>query len=257
MLPKLKFFLLSVVLKFRSNFSQLYIFFPLHFSYETFSNIFLITDNTKLYLLYHFINDKINNMKFIKKNFLLLFAFLLPIVLIATVALSTYFPSLFLSTSYNFIYMSCDYRTNYSYAYNCENYLQKSSSVVNNKFTLNNVDPTLDSDNNKIPDINENYTTRIFLHDTQKNESREIALEEAQKLTLNNLLTSPDGVTVSNHFDRSSGDFFFIFGDNSSSYDYYLTKGKNVNKLNLINNNNLYYYQNNFKFVGWVLPGRN
>ena len=117
-------------------------------------------------------------MEFIKKNFALLLAFILPIVLIAVVALSTYLPSLFLSTSYNFVYTSCANGTNYDYSYNnCDNYLMKRYSVVGAKLVANNVDPTLDSDNDKITDVNENYTARIFLHNTIKNESREITFE--------------------------------------------------------------------------------
>ncbi len=195
-------------------------------------------------------------MEFIKKNFAILLAFILPILLIAIVALSAYLPSLFLSTGYNFIYTSCTDGTNYYYAYNCDNYLQQRYSVVGNKIVANNVDPTIDSDNDSIPDINENYTARIFLHNTLTNESREITYEEARTMTLNSLLTSPDGVTVSSHYDVNGGDFF-IFGGGSSSYGYYLTKGNSKDKLNLINSSDRYYYQNNFQFIGWVLPGRN
>ena len=196
--------------------------------------------------------------EFIKKNFAILLAFILPIVLIIVVALSTYLPSLFISTDYNFVYTSCTDGTNrYYYPYNCDNYLQKRYAVVNNKLVVNAVDPALDLNNDKIPDFKENYTARIFLHDTQKNESREITLEEAQTLTLNNLLTSADGVTVSGYYDRNGGDLFFIFDGGSSSYGYYLTKGKSKSKLNLINNTDQYYYRNNFQFIGWVLPGRN
>lgn len=193
--------------------------------------------------------------EFFKKNFAIVLAFVLPIALIAIIALSTYLPSLFLSTNYNFIYSSCTAGTNY-YPYYCNNYLQKRYSVVNGKMVVNAIDPTQDSDNDSIPDINENYTARIFLHDTKKNESREITLEEAQTLSLNGLLTSPDSVTVSSHYDRGV-DFFFIFDGGSSSYGYYLTKGKSRSKLNLINRDDLYYYRDNFQFIGWVLPGRN
>ncbi len=191
--------------------------------------------------------------EFIKKNLALLLAFILPIILIAIVALSTYLPSLFLSTSYNFVYSSCTDGTNY-YSYRCDNYLQKRYSVVDNKLIINDIDPTQDSDNNGTPDINENYTARIFLHDTKNNESREITLEEAQTLTFNSLITSPDGVTVSSSYDRGA-DFFLIF-DGGSTYGYYLTKGKSRSKLNLINTNER-YYRNNFQFIGWALPGRN
>ncbi len=193
--------------------------------------------------------------EFLKKNFALLLAFILPVALIVIVALSTYLPSLFLSTNYNFIYSSCTDGSNY-YSYRCDNYLQKRYSVVSNKLVVNDVDPNQDSDGDTILDINENYTARIFLHDTKKNESREITLEEAQTLSLSGLLTSSDGVTVSSHYDRSGGDFF-IFGGSSSSYGYYLTKGKSRDKLNLINRDDQYYYRDNFQFIGWVSPGRN
>jgi len=192
--------------------------------------------------------------EFIKKNLIILIAFMLPVALIAIVALSTYLPSLFLSTNYNFVYSSCTDGSNY-YSYRCDNYLQKRYTVVNNNLIVNSIDPTQDSDNDGIPDINENYTARIFLHDTKKNESREITLEEAQTLKLNNLLTSPDGLTVSSHYDRGA-DSLFIF-DGGSSYGYYLTKGKSKSKLNLINRDNRYYYRDNFQFIGWILPGRN
>ncbi len=194
--------------------------------------------------------------EFFKKNFAIVLAFVLPIALIAIIALSTYLPSLFLSTNYNFIYSSCAEGTNY-YPYYCNDYLQKRYSAVNGKLVVNAVDPAQDSDKDGIPDINENYTARIFLHDTKKNESREITLEEAQMLSLNGLLTSPDGVTVSSHYDRGGGDFFFIFGGGSSSYGYYLTKGKSRSKLNLVNRDDRYYYRDKFQFIGWVLPGRN
>jgi len=191
---------------------------------------------------------------FVKENFAILLAFILPLILIIGVTLSVYLPSASLSTNYNFVYASCFGGTDY-YSYQCDKYLQGRYSVVDSKITLNPIDPKQDSDKNGILDINETYSARLFLHDTQKNESREITLEEGQTLTLNSLLTSPDGVTVSSHYNRS-GDFF-IFGGGSSSYGYYLTKGKGRDKLELINNSDQYYYQNNFQFIGWVLPGRN
>ncbi len=194
--------------------------------------------------------------EFLKKNFALLLAFILPIALILIVALSMYLPSLFLSTDYNFVYSSCTDSKNY-HQYPCDNYLQKRYLVVDNKLLVNSVDMTQDYDKNGVPDFSEKYTDRIFLHDTKKNESREITIEEAQTLTLNNLLTSPDGVTVSSHNDRGGSGFPFIFDGGSSSYGYYLTKGKSRSKINLINSSDQYYYQNNFQFIGWVLPGSN
>ncbi len=191
--------------------------------------------------------------EFIKQNLTLILAFSLPVILIVIVALSTYLPSLFLKTNYNFIYSACTDGTNYYY-YNCNKYLQNRYVVVNGSLVINDINPTLDSDNDGILDINENYSTRIFMHDTQKNESREITLEEAQGLSLNSLLTSPDGVSVSSDYSRGA-DFIFLF-DGGSSYGYYLMKGNSKNRLNLINSDDRYYYQDNFQFIGWVIPGR-
>jgi hypothetical protein len=192
---------------------------------------------------------------FLKNNFAMVVAFSLPVLLIVAIALSTYLPALFISTDYNFVYSSCTDGTNNYYSYRCDNYLQQRYSVVNGQLVVNDVDPALDSDNDGIPDAKEGYTARLFLHDTQSNQTKEITLEEAQSLTLNELITSPDGVSVSSHYDRGA-DFFFVF-NGGSTYGYYLVKGNTKSKLNLINENSRNYYRDNFQFIGWVLPGRN
>ncbi|MCA9355747.1 hypothetical protein KC865_04375 [Candidatus Kaiserbacteria bacterium] len=192
--------------------------------------------------------------KFLKENVVIIIAFSLPVLFIVVIALSSLLPSLFISTNYNFVYSSCTDGYGY-YSYRCENYLQKRHSVVNGRLVLNDIDPTLDSDNDDIPDVKEGYTVRLFLHDTKLNESREITLEEAQSLNLNELITSPDGVSVSSHYSRG-GDFFILF-DGGSSYGLYLVKGNAKRKLNLINDRERYYYNDDFQFIGWVLPGRN
>jgi hypothetical protein len=195
--------------------------------------------------------------EFIKKNFALLLAFSLPIILILGIAVSAYLPSFFISTSYNFIYATCSDGRDYYYSDHCNDYLSKHYAVVNNKLVENYVDMAQYTNKNDSTNPSEKYTGRIFLYDTKKNESREITLTEAQTLTLNNLLTSPDGITVSSDYSYSGSSDFFPFGGGHSSYGYYLTKGKSKSKINLINNSDRYYYQNNFQFVGWVLPGRN
>jgi hypothetical protein len=188
-------------------------------------------------------------MEFIKKNFALLLAFTLPVVLIIVVALSAYLSSLVIRTNYNFIYTTCGDGAN-NYPYRCDSYLQKRYSVVDNKLILKPVDMTEDADKDGMPDFNEKYVGRIFLHNTKTNESQEITSEEAQTMKLSSLLTSPDGITVSNHYNRSGGDFPFFFSGGSSSYGYYLTKGNSWSKINLINSSNLYYYGDNFQFMG-------
>jgi hypothetical protein len=200
--------------------------------------------------------------EFIKKNFVLLLAFALPVVLVVAVALSTYLPSMFISTDYNFVYALCDDDYHYG-SYNCADYLRERYTVKEGKLVENvviaNILPDGNEDNRqeKIDPHRQEMISahRIFLHNTEKNESREITIEEAQTLTLQDLLTAPDGVTVSSHYDNDVDVFPFFSG--SSSYGYYLTKGKSRSKINLINYNDRYYYRNSFQFIGWVLPGRN
>ncbi len=190
----------------------------------------------------------------IKKNFVIILAFLLPVGLLAIVALSTYIPSLFLKTDYNFIFTTCTDMSDY-YLYRCNDYLKLRYSVENETLVQKTVDTTLDQDKDGKPDFNSGFTDRIFLYDTELNEAREITFKRAKQFTLNNLLTSPDGVTVSSRYSRNGGEFF-PFGGGSSSHGYYLTKGRSRSKLNLINSNELYPYQINFQFLGWVVPGR-
>ncbi|MBI4086953.1 hypothetical protein HY416_03150 [Candidatus Kaiserbacteria bacterium] len=186
---------------------------------------------------------------FLKGNFAVFLAFLLPLVLVAVVVIGTYLPSAFISTDYDFVYASCS--QGQSYSYGCGGYLQKYFPVVNNKLVRVPVEPEKDFDGDGTLDADEQYIVHFFLHDTEKNESHEITEQQAMSFSLNSLLTSPDGITVSNGYDRQA-DFFFLFGG-GSSYGQYLTKGNSRKKLNLVDSGNRYYYQDDFHFVGWVL----
>ena len=190
-------------------------------------------------------------ISFLKRNILLIVAFGLPVVFIAGVVLSIYLPGV--STAYDFVYASCN--KNYGYYDDiCSQYLNNAHVVENGKMVNKPIDPAQDINHNKIPDANE-FTARFFRHDTAKNESREITLGETQMLNFNQLLTSPDGVTISNHSSYNSG--FFPLLDGRSSYGRSLVKGRRSTRLNLINGVDRYYGPSDFHFIGWVLPGRN
>lgn len=188
--------------------------------------------------------------EFFKNNIAIIVAFGLPVLLVIVVTLNLYLPSLFLSTSYNFVYATCTGGD--SYHYSCDSYLEQRYAVQDGKLVIRpDVPAQRDSNNDSVPDAQ--FSAHLFLHDTERNESREIGIEEAQGLLLNGLLTSPDGVTVSNGYERGAD--FLLFFDGGSSYGHFLTKGKSKSKLNLIRDD-LYYYRSNFRFIGWVLPGR-
>ncbi len=193
--------------------------------------------------------------EFLKKNSLIILTFSLPVLLVVLVAMSSLIPSFLLSTQYDFVYATCGDGT-YRFNYRCEDYLKNRFSVVNGKLVVSEVAKNQDSDGDGVLDADENYSARLFLHNTERNETREINLDKAQSFDLDSLLTSPDGVTLSSDYDR--GESFFLVFDSGSSYGYYLTKGGSRSKLHLINSNeDSYYYNDNFKFIGWVLPGRN
>jgi len=185
-----------------------------------------------------------------RKNVTVILAFLIPLVFLGVVIGLVYVPSLTLSTDYDFVYSSCGDFDRYSY-YNCNIYLGNKFAVEDEHLVEKEIDPTLDLDRDKIPDTQENINVRLFLHNTEQNESREVTLEEAKELTLNSLVTSPDGVSVSSDWDR--GAEFFLFFDTGSSHGYYLTKGNKKRKLNLINAGEGYYYRDNFRFIGWII----
>ena len=188
---------------------------------------------------------------FLRTHFAILAAFALPLIVIGVLLATTYLPGALLTTDYDFVYAACADGTN-SYSYDCNSYMQRLVTVEDGRITFNEISPEVDTDEDGIPDVDEGHPVRLFFHDTGKNESREILLEDAQALSVSGLLTSPDGVTVSSSYNRNA-DFFLVF-DGGSSYGIYLTKGKSKNRLNLINDSDRYYYRNNFHFVGWVVP---
>jgi hypothetical protein len=200
---------------------------------------------------------------FIKKNITLIVAFALPVWVIVIVAIGVYFPSFFVSTKYDFVYISCSENNSYQ-AYDCNQYLEKKYSVTNNKLSASDLETTSFTEDYssgtpkmKIVSENQKYAERIFFFDTKKNEGREITLEEAKALSLNGLVTSPDGVTVSGNYENRNDGFFIFGGGGRNNFGYYLTKGSGKSKLNLINISDSYYSRSGFKFIGWVLPGRN
>ncbi|MBI4136167.1 MAG: hypothetical protein HY481_01250 [Candidatus Vogelbacteria bacterium] len=196
-------------------------------------------------------------MPFLKNNIAVILAFALPILLVIGIALSAYWPS-FLSIDYDFVYATCDREADsYYFPYNCANYLNNRYKVENGKLIAVEVPPLLPPKSDRpendeyLGHISMTPVTRLFRHDSQKNEGREITLAEAQTLKLNGLITSPDGVSVENAYDRGV-DFFPFFGG-SSQYGYYLTKGNKRQKLNLVGDDDQYYYgRDNFKFIGWI-----
>lgn len=187
-----------------------------------------------------------------KKNWLVALAFVLPIVLIAGLAISVYWPAAALA-EHDFVYATCSFNDyNSYYPYNCAGYLERFYQVQNGELTTEEVPfpPSTvltDPKRSAVPP-----TTRLFLHNVKTNESREINLAEVSTFgKLSGLLTSPDGVAVQRKTDRGVEFFPLFSGPNDDGY--YLVKGKKKQKLNLIDTDVNMSYRDDMKFIGWVL----
>lgn len=180
-----------------------------------------------------------------KQNTILIIAFALPLLLVLIVAASIYIPSLFLKTEHDFVYATCDAGR---YYYGCEGYLNKKYTITNGRLEKNAIEESIDV--SVIKDVPTENDIRFFMHDTEKNESTEVSFQEAQSYSFDSRVTSPDGVSFKDTYDRGVGVFPFFY-DGSSRY-FALSKGNAEKKLNLIVDESS-YYRNQLKFIGWVI----
>ena len=175
-----------------------------------------------------------------KRNISLIIGLAIPLVMIVLVAASIYLPGLFApSPRFNFLYvLGDDY-------YQGQQYVVEKGKLIKREV--------------KYP---EHYTpyypytpgvARLFVHDVVRNESREISFEDAQQLSLNANIKSPDGFEV---VYGSSGDGIFpLFFFHDTDYSTVYIKGHNASrKLNLQagTTGGYYYYYNRFRFLGWI-----
>lgn len=183
----------------------------------------------------------------LRKNLPVILAFALPLGLIVVITLSALLPSWSIKTEYNFVYAACDET---SYVYDCTRYLPHVYKVEEGN--LNIFEVTIDEDELPRRDVlPATIQSRLYLHNTKTNESREISAEEAQNLTYTTLKTSPDGYTLTQG-DNGRVEVFPFYS--SSNYDnWYLSKGGAKKRMHVITNN----YYRNFYFVGWVTNSTN
>ncbi len=172
----------------------------------------------------------------IPKNMVLWVALAIPVLMILFVAAAIYIPQRGITApQYNFVYALRNYSDGYEY------------TVVDGKLTRREI-----SDPNTIkptPAETRFAPTRFFLYDVTHSTSQELAFEEAQKLTLDNNVTSPDGYEMKRG-GEGGGVFPFFFSEGNYNTQY-LVKGNRAIKLELKEIGEPYYY--NQSFFGWVI----
>jgi hypothetical protein len=98
-------------------------------------------------------------------------------------------------------------------------------------------------------DIELRDAPKLYYYSVTENTSREISLEDAQKLILVAGPSSPDGYNVK--YEYNNDGIFELFGGSRDS-GYVITKGagrKNLSGMDTIEN---YYGGEEFLLIGWV-----
>ena len=117
---------------------------------------------------------------FLKKNWLLITAFALPLLIIMGVVISIYIPQSKIVPQYDFVYATCvdEY-------YYCDAYIEEFYGVENEKFVVREMSTLRDADNNNIPDVDEEKWGKgiqIYRYDVTTDSPQEITKEEAEKI---------------------------------------------------------------------------
>lgn len=185
--------------------------------------------------------------RFLKDNLIIIISFALPIVFILIILGIVYIPSYYVKTDYDFVYLTCK-DSGYSNGEPICNFVKNNYHIEDNKIIVKKIEGDQDINGNKILDKDENMDIKLFKHNNRDNVSVEVTLEEAKSLKIDNKMISPDGYEVINKIG-SGGSLFYT----DSNKEYYLVKDNLNKKLNLKLPNNEYYYgDNNYKFLGWV-----
>lgn len=176
-----------------------------------------------------------------KKNLPLILALCIPIAMIIFVAASIYLPLAFISPQDKFIYVVND-----RYDYYGEHY-----EVRDGKIIVVSVPIPPGSTIKEFP-VTSTTTARFYMYDAAQDETTEVKSEDINKYTVDSNATSPDGFSI----QRGGGNdgIFELFGGMNRDYNtVYLKKGAYTRKIALKTVNQTYYYNNDFRFLGWVI----
>ncbi len=172
------------------------------------------------------------------KNVPLIAGISIPLAMILFVAASIYLPGIFVQPKYGFLYLNGD-----TSQYSCQwRYEVEGQHLVPRA---------------NLPPLNQNYrqqycSVTLWVYDVRNNTNRQVSLEEAQRFTLDNSPTSPDGFEITR--GSGGGSFLFFFDVGSRDYNATYLRGHNVSRnIDLHKEGESSSYYNRFKFLGWIL----
>lgn len=196
-----------------------------------------------------------------KQNFPLLIGLAIPVLMVLVVVAFIVLPGIFVKPTVHFLYATDlssfgeggPYRdlspTPGSGTYDRETYVVRDGRLTRAVQTL----PIEE----RIQYLPSSSNVQFYVHDVQTNRSREVSVEDAQKLTLDDSARSPDGFELT----RGSGGggaivfpFFFLDGDRGESSDWYL-RGRgarhHVNLRGITRARD--YYRDRLYFIAWII----
>jgi hypothetical protein len=168
-----------------------------------------------------------------RKNVSLIVGIGIPVLMIVLVAGGIYLPMLFApAPKFHFLYVTGD-----------DYYQGKQYVVEGGRLAKREVN------------YPEHYTpgvARLFVHNMAGNESQEIVFEEAQTLSLDPRVKSPDGYTVV-HGSAEYGVFPIFFGSDRDYNAVYIKGHATSKKLHVeFPSDTRYAYEGRFRFLGWL-----
>ena len=174
------------------------------------------------------------------KNLPLIIGIALPVLFIGIISIVIFTPSLFVNPKYNFLYSTDD-----AYYYYNQGY--RNNYKVDNNRLISEVTQTQ-------PGVAYTYrgdAPNLFLYDVKADTSHQIDFTEAKKLFLDPGPSSPDGYIVK--YEYNNDGIFELFGSRNNNSGYFISKDSGKKKLTgLTGNNNNYYNQGPFNFIGWI-----
>lgn len=173
----------------------------------------------------------------LKKNFSLIIALIIPILMILFLVAIVYIPRIYNHPQYNFLFVSGG---NYNEEY-----------IIQNGKLVARFNPSVPIDKLSYPEenINNEFLARLFVYDIKQNKAAEVTLEQAKAFNFYSDFESPDGYKIIN-----GSSYNFIFGGASSDpFALYISGNGLSKKLNIpIQTSNR--YDVNLRFVGWINP---
>lgn len=168
------------------------------------------------------------------KNISLVIGITIPVLMIVLIIASIYLPRYFIHPKYDFLYVLGD---EYYYV-GGQQYFVKEGRLIR-----------IESKKDEKPHPDQPRSERpLYVFDINKDESREVSFDEAQKLNLNGNIKSPDGFEVT-HGQR--GDGFLFFWSTVPDHNSVYLKGNSFSKKLNVQVREV-YYDSNFRFLGWI-----